>query len=68
MSKWVVNNVYLTGCSLREKAYGLQMGGEMHSNIKHLCGWGTVGQFRFKCKFVAITPRQSPRGASHYLI
>lgn len=58
--------MYILQGPLLERKHGLQMGGEMHSSIKHLCGWCTVGHLQVKCKFVAISGRQSPREASHY--
>ena len=59
-----------------EKKSGLEMGGEIHPNMNHLCGGSAKGIARVRCRLiVAIGGLQSVggsgagggRGASHHL-
>ena len=42
MPKWVMSDVYSMGCALRKEAHEVQMGINMHSVIKQLCGGGAT--------------------------
>ena len=44
------------------------MGGEIHSNIEYLCGWGVVGIALARFQLVdSISGLKSERGVSHHL-
>ena len=68
MPKWVVDDVYMTGCAFRKEAHEVQMGTDMHSVIKYLCGGGARGDLLTKCILLAARARiQSGRGVLQHL-
>ena len=53
---------------LLEKKHWLKIGREMHSNIKHLFGWGTAEIAWARFQLVnSIYGLKSGRGVSHHL-
>ena len=63
MPKWVMSDVYSMGCALRKEAHEVQMGINMHSVIKQLCGGGATTDLLKKCTLaVAIVGIQSGSG------
>ena len=54
MPKGVMSDVYLMGCALRKEAHEVQMGINMHSVIKQLCGGGATTDLLKKCTLAVV--------------
>ena len=68
MPKWVMSDVYSMGCALKKDAHVVQMGIDMHSVIKQLCGGGATTDLLTKCTLVAaIVGIQSGTGVLQHL-